>query len=239
MTAALWTPEPSNDKVRQVPPRPTRGRGVGESQALTVPPSPCRDGATQLMPGPWTRTSSSPPSSDSRICCILEPLHYLTQESALEGGRALLPLPEPRPLPAPRSRPVSVLVRRLSQRNRRPTPPDQRHPRGSPPPARPLHLGGHPLLRPGDTTSLPLSPSSFFSSVFSLLFFPLLCSEDSGHPGLCVPVLPELICTKSFALVWSPGTSPGSRSGCVSCRVAWPPRPAPPQHLPLSISVWG
>ena len=156
MTAALWTPEPSNDKVRQVPPRPTRGRGVGESRALTVPPSPCRDGATQLMPGPWTRTSSSPPSSDSRICCILEPLHYLTQESALEGGRALLPLPEPRPLPAPRSRPVSVLVRRLSQRNRRPTPPDQRHPRGSPPPARPLHLGGHPLLRPGDTTSLPL-----------------------------------------------------------------------------------
>lgn len=134
MTAALWTPEPSNDKVRQVPPRPTRGRGVGESRALTVPPSPCRDGATQLMPGPWTRTSSSPPSSDSRICCILEPLHYLTQESALEGGRALLPLPEPRPLPAPRSRPVSVLVRRLSQRNRRPTPPDQRHPRGSPPP---------------------------------------------------------------------------------------------------------
>lgn len=109
MTAALWTPEPSNDKVRQVPPRPTRGRGVGESRALTVPPSPCRDGATQLMPGPWTRTSSSPPSSDSRICCILEPLHYLTQESALEGGRALLPLPEPRPLPAARSPLMSCL----------------------------------------------------------------------------------------------------------------------------------
>ncbi|XP_054935536.1 uncharacterized protein [Physeter macrocephalus] len=77
------------------------------------------------------------------------------------------------------------------------------HPR----PATPsLRLRPAAAQRPPPASLPPFHP---FLCLFPSLLSSVLCSEDSERPEPCLPVPPELICTKSFALVWGSGTSLG------------------------------
>lgn len=82
----------------------------------------------------------------------------------------------------------------------------------------------------------------FLSCVLSFPFFPFLFARETQSPHDSVsPSLLNLICTKSFALVWSLGSGLEFPSVCASKLLSapgllWPA--APGTHLP-SISVWG
>ncbi|XP_011843619.1 PREDICTED: LOW QUALITY PROTEIN: uncharacterized protein LOC105545326 [Mandrillus leucophaeus] len=111
-----------------------------------------KNGATQLKPGPLNPDTK--PSSWNRTRCTLQPLHYLTQESAPEGEhqRSFRKPPAPR---APCPHPTHVSLFAGEARGTRPHQPNTKDAIGPAAPAAPtphqrLHLHGHPLRRTVD-----------------------------------------------------------------------------------------
>lgn len=137
--------------------------------------------------GLGNRTSSSPSSSDARRCCILEPLHYLTQESALEGEHGY---PPSRSFPGYSAwLPTHVSCRSLQVTQKEQEQPDHNtfgseQPPWQPPPTPPGNVipvatlpwpGDHQPPRP-----TPLALFLFFLSyVLSFPFFPFLFARET------------------------------------------------------------
>ncbi|XP_037694259.1 uncharacterized protein LOC119535945 [Choloepus didactylus] len=86
------------------------------------------------------------------------------------------------------------------------------------------------LPQPGRPhVALPLSSSSSFSPLSSSLFSSLSCARETRRIQDSVPhSSPNSICTKSFALVWSPGGGPESPRVSVRAAECEPPWAAPP-----------
>ncbi|XP_049747837.1 uncharacterized protein LOC126080701 [Elephas maximus indicus] len=142
----------------------------------------------------WNPGTSSPSSSDSRICCIREPVLHTDSGTGSE---------------------------RLTGRNPSTTTIDhqhqwEQHHTATPPTsnsifmATPCRAQATTSLRPPGWRSSsrddpsPPSSFSFFLCLFSFPFFLLFpCAGDSA--SLTLLPQPQIICTKSFALVWSPG----------------------------------
>lgn len=193
--------------------------------------------------GLGTGTSSSPSSSDSRTCCILEPLHDPTQESAPEGERG--PLFQKLPWP-PCAAPTQLLVApSLQVKLKEQEQPDSTtvgtSPRRPSPPAWQRHLCGHPAVAGPPPAATPQRPSPSFSSSFPLFshFFSLL-SFVPGTRKAAMTLFPRPFRTQ-FALsrlhwfgVMEPASSPRASVPTAECAgLCGPPRARHPPAVHL------
>lgn len=146
-------------------------------------------------------------------------------------------------LPGPRSHVLSLSAGQAT--GTRPARQQDRRKRAAPaaaatPPGASVSVATLPWTGDHQPASTPPRPSPSFSSSFPLCFrflsflSPLLGTQS--HRDSVSPSLPNSICTKSFALVWSSGSGLESPSACASKLLS--ARTVPSAHLP-SISAWG
>ena len=164
--------------------------------------------------GLGTRTSSSLSSSDSRICCIFEPLYTLTQESALEGTSLSNPPQAPSAQPVPPDPTLTpCLCPQVDLKEQTTHTTGRAAPAATPTLARQLHLCGQPLPQPQDHQQ----PPSLLFLLFCLYFLIFLLSFAQETQSVQSPVLPvplELICTKSHLHWLGFWSQPWSLSVC-------------------------
>lgn len=174
----------------------------------------------------------------------LEPLHTLTQESALEGADPLKRPAPPPGQPAPPSHLLSVLCPQVDLKERKTHTTGRAAPAATPTPARRLHLCGHPLPQPRDHQQPPSLLSLLFC-LYLLIFSLLSFAQETQSVQSPVPPVPlELICTKSrlhWLGFWS---QPWSLSVCkrvcvptAECVGLLGPCP-PPSTLPTLVGDW-